>query len=73
MIRGRSVGDRFIDDWRKELNRVWSMKFIIAAVLFEAADQVLPLFVDFIPKGPFAVLSMIAAVGAGAARLVKQS
>jgi hypothetical protein len=62
----------FYENWREILKRAWSLRFMALAAVLSAAEVALPLFQDAIPRGVFAVLSMVAVAGAFVARLVAQ-
>lgn len=61
-----------VADWRRVLRRAWSIRLMLLAGLLSAAEIILPLFADEIPRGTFAVLTLIAVTGAFVARLVAQ-
>lgn len=63
---------RLYDDWRRILRKAWSVRLGVLAGLFSAAEVVLPLFSDAIPRNAFAVLSFVAVMGAVVARMVAQ-
>lgn len=53
-------------------HRFWSVRFLALATILDVVGEVLPAFIDAIPRWPFATLSMLAAVGAFVARFVLQ-
>lgn len=59
-------------NWRRILHKAWSIRLGLLAGLFSAAEVILPLFVDALPRNLFAALSFIAVMGAVVARLVAQ-
>lgn len=61
-----------IADWRRKFPKLWSVRFALLAAVLSGVEVALPLFQDFIPRGPFAVLSLVAAVAAAVARIVAQ-
>lgn len=61
-----------LDDWRKIARRAWSIRLSIVAALFTAAEVVVPLFGDVLPRGLFVLLAFSASIGAAIARLVAQ-
>ena len=61
-----------LDDWRKIARRAWSIRLSIFAAIFTAAEVVVPLFGDVLPRGAFVLLAFAASVGAAIARLVAQ-
>jgi len=62
-----------LEDWRKIARRAWSIRLSIVAAVFTAAEVVVPLFGDALPRGVFVLLAFIASIGAAVARLVAQS
>lgn len=54
--------------WRKRFPQTWAMRFVLLAGVLSAAEMVLPMFQDAIPRGPFALLSFLAVAGAAVAR-----
>ena len=63
---------RLIEDWRHVVKHAWSIRFIVLAALLSGVEIVLPMFCDTMPRGLFAVLTMIVTVAAAVARLVPQ-
>ena len=63
---------KLIDDWRAQLNRLWSIRLALLSALFSALEAGLPPFVDSIPPRLFATLSAVAAVGTILVRLLRQ-
>lgn len=61
-----------LPDWRRILKQAWSIRLTVLAGLFSAAEVILPLFVDVLPRHLFVVLAFVAIVGAAVARLVAQ-
>ena len=61
-----------LDDWRKIARRAWSIRLSIVAPIFTAAEVVVPLFGDVLPRGVFVLLALSASTGAAIARLVAQ-
>ncbi len=59
-------------DWRKVARRAWSIRLSIVAAVFTAAEVVVPLFGDTLPRGLFVALAFVASIGATVARLVAQ-
>ncbi len=60
---------KLIDQWRAQLNRLWSVRLAILTALLAVADQLLGLFNGLIPPVWYAVLSMLVIV----ARVVDQA
>ena len=61
-----------LDDWRKVARRAWSIRLSIVAAIFTAAEVVVPLFGDVLPRGAFVMLAFAASIGAALARIVAQ-
>lgn len=61
-----------LPDWQRILKQAWSIRLTVLAGLFSAAEVILPLFVDVLPRHLFVVLAFVAIVGAAVARLVAQ-
>jgi len=59
-------------DWKEIIKYAWSMRFIAMAGAFSAIEAVLPQFVDTMPRGVFAGLSLLATIGGAIARVVAQ-
>jgi len=58
--------------WRKVLRKAWSVRLAILSGAFSAAEVVLPMFSDALPRGAFALLSVLAGVGSAVSRVVAQ-
>ena len=61
-----------LGDWRKIARRAWNIRLSIVAAIFTAAEVVVPLFSDVLPRGVFVLLAFSASIGAAIARLVAQ-
>lgn len=61
-----------LPDWKRLLRKAWSIRLVALAGLLSGCEVILPLFVDTVPRNVFAALSVLAAVGAGVARVVAQ-
>lgn len=59
-------------DWKAIVRRAWSVRLIAAAFILTAAEVVLPLFADELPRGIFASLTGLAVGGAFVARILAQ-
>ena len=59
-------------DWRNVLRRAWSIRFSLLAAGFSAAEVVVPLFGDVLPRGAFVLLAFTASISATVARIVAQ-
>jgi len=61
-----------VQNWRRVLRFGWSVRFIALSGLLSGLELVLPLFSDSIPRGLFAVASVLTAIAATIARVVVQ-
>ena len=61
-----------LENWRQVLRRAWSIRFSMLAAAFTAAEGVVPLFGDILPRGAFVLLAFAASIGATVARIVAQ-
>ena len=61
-----------LHDWRRIVRRAWSVRLMVLAFVLTAAEVILPLYADDLPRGLFAALSGLAVSGAFIARLVAQ-
>ena len=63
---------RLIEDWKHVAKHAWSIRFIVLAALLSGVEIVLPMFDDTMPRGLFAVLTLLVTVAAAVARLIPQ-
>jgi hypothetical protein len=63
---------KMLDDWHWIVRHAWSFRLNIMAGVLAAAEIVLPLFVDDMPHGMFAGLTLITVVASSIARVVAQ-
>lgn len=63
---------KLLPDWMRILKKAWSIRFMILAGILSAAEIILPLYANEIPRGTFAALTFIAVGGAFVTRLVVQ-
>lgn len=63
---------RLIDDWKKKVTKLWSIRLGLVAAGLSGLEVILPLFADSFQRGTFAFLSFVATVAAMLARLVAQ-
>lgn len=68
----RAAPLRLLPDWRRILRQAWSIRFSLLAAVLTAAEVVMPLFGDSLPRGLFVVLALAASIGATVARIVAQ-
>lgn len=59
-------------DWRRILRRAWSVRLMVLAGVLTGCETLLPLYVDALPRGLFAALSVLVITGALIARVVAQ-
>ena len=59
-------------DWRQVLRRAWSIRFSLMAAALTAAEVVVPLFGDVLPRGALVLLAFASSIGATVARIVAQ-
>ncbi len=59
-------------DWKDVVRKAWSIRMILLAAVLSAAEYIIPLFADAMPRGLFAGLSGLAIGGAFVARLMAQ-
>lgn len=59
-------------NWKRILKKAWSIRLMLLAGVLTGCEAILPLFVDVLPRGIFAVLSMVAITGGLVARVVAQ-
>lgn len=63
---------KLIEDWKRIVRKAWSFRLMVLAAILSGAEVVLPLFMDSLPRGLFAVLSFVAVGGGLVARIVAQ-
>lgn len=61
-----------VPEWRWLVRKAWSVRLVVLSAVLSGCEVILPLFVDSMPRHVFAVLSMVAAIGAGVARVMAQ-
>lgn len=61
-----------VTNWKRIIKKAWSIRLMLLAGLLTGCEAVLPLYQDAIPRGTFAVLSMLAITGGLIARIVAQ-
>ena len=61
-----------LPEWRWLIRKAWSVRLVVLSALLSGIEVVLPLFVDSMQRNVFAVLAMLAAIGAGVARVIAQ-
>lgn len=63
---------QLLPEWKRILRRAWSVRLAALAGVLSACEAILPLFVDAMPRGAFAGLSLVTAAGAMVARVFAQ-
>lgn len=61
-----------VQDWKRLVKKAWSIRLAVLSGMLSGAEAILPMFVDEMPRGVFAGLSVLAAVGSMIARVVAQ-
>lgn len=61
-----------LPDWKRVIKKAWSMRLMLMAGLLSGCEAVLPLFVDALPRGIFAGLTLAVIPLAMAARVIAQ-
>ena len=59
-------------DWKDILKKAWSIRLMILAGVLSGIEVVLPFFSEALPRGIFAVMSLLATSGAFVSRLLAQ-
>lgn len=59
-------------NWRLILRKAWSVRFVVLSAVFSAAQLVIPVYGDVLPRDVFALLSALACAGAIIARVITQ-
>lgn len=63
---------KLLPDWKLILRKAWSVRLIVLAAIFSAAEVVVPLFYDAMPRNTFALLSGVTTAAALMARVIMQ-
>ena len=63
---------KLLNNWKYIASKAMSMRFVLLAGVLSGIEVILPLFVDSMPRGIFASLSLFASVAGAIARLVAQ-
>ena len=63
---------RLIDDWKRKVTKLWSIRLGLLAAFLSGLEAIVPLFADAFPRGAFAAMSFATTVAAMIARLVAQ-
>lgn len=63
---------KLLPNWRDILKHAWSVRFMVLAGVLSGVEAVLPLFSDVLPRGLFALLTVLVIAGAMIARLLIQ-
>lgn len=63
---------KLVWNWREILRKAWSVRLMILAAVLSGIEVALPFFSDSLPRGVFALLSMLVVGCAFVARLMAQ-
>lgn len=63
---------KLLADWKNIVRRAWSVRLMLLAGLLSGVEVILPLIDGTLPRGVFAVLSLLVTALAFVARLVAQ-
>lgn len=63
---------QLLPEWKRILRRAWSIRLAALSGVLSACEAILPLFVDAMPRGTFAALSLLTITGAMVARVFAQ-
>lgn len=61
-----------INDFGRVFMKLWSVRLAIVAGVLSGIEVILPLFIDAIPRGAFAIVSFVVTVASIVARAVAQ-
>lgn len=61
-----------IENWQLILKKAWSVRLAVLSVLLSAAEAIVPLFIDVLPRNTFTILAALSAIGGAAARIIAQ-
>ena len=61
-----------IDDFGRVFMKLWSVRLAIVAGVLSGIEVILPLFIDAIPRGAFAIASFVVTVASIVARAIAQ-
>ena len=61
-----------LNDWKKILKKAWSVRLVLISGMLSGAELILPMYVDALPRGVFATLSILTAGASAVARLIAQ-
>lgn len=63
---------RLMPDWKNILKKAWSVRLMLVSGVLSGLEVILPLFIDSMPKGIFAILALTVSIAAMFARVVSQ-
>lgn len=63
---------KIVPHWKRILRHAWSTRLIVLAGALSGVEVALPFVDDRLPRGVFALLSMIVTAGAFIARIIAQ-
>jgi hypothetical protein len=61
-----------LPEWKETLKKAWSVRLIVLAGLLSGCEVILPMYSESIPRGLFAILTIVVAIGAMVARVTVQ-
>lgn len=61
-----------VENWDVILKKAWSVRLLLLSVILSAAEGIVPLFIDVMPRNTFTILAALAAVGGAASRIIAQ-
>lgn len=61
-----------INDFGRVFMKLWSVRLAIVAGVLSGIEVILPLFIDAIPRGAFAIASFVVTVASIVARAIAQ-
>ena len=61
-----------VENWNIILKKAWSVKLLLLSVALSAAEAIVPLFIDVLPRNTFTILAGMSAIGGAAARIIAQ-
>lgn len=61
-----------VEDWQVVIRKAWSFKLFIVAALFSAAEYVVPLYAQEMPRGLFAIVTFVVTIAGAVSRILAQ-
>jgi hypothetical protein len=63
---------RLLSNWKQLIKKAWSIRLMVLAGILSSVEVLLPFFSDSIPRGWFALFTLLAVTGAFVTRLLAQ-